>query len=79
MFETSISGVVLAGFVILVLSVLMNILQQIFLRNPHEPPVVFHWFPLIGSTITYGIDPFKFFFDCQAKVRGIWWERHSYC
>lgn len=51
------------------LAILTNILQQLFLKNPNEPPIVFHWVPLIGSTVTYGIDPFKFFFDCQAKVR----------
>ena len=54
---------------ILVLFILANILQQILLKNTNEPPVVFHWLPFIGSTVTYGIDPFKFFFECQAKVR----------
>lgn len=54
---------------LLVFAVLVNVLQQTLLRKPNEPPVVFHWLPLIGSTVTYGIDPFKFFFDCQAKVR----------
>ena len=46
-----------------------TISQQIFFKSAHRPPVVFHWLPIIGSTITYGIDPIKFFFDCQAKVR----------
>lgn len=54
---------------ILLFSIVANVLQQILLRNPNEPPVVFHWLPLIGSTVTYGIDPFKFFSECQAKVR----------
>ena len=53
---------------ILVLTILANILQQILLRRSNEPPVVFHWLPVIGNTITYGIDPFKFFSNCQAKV-----------
>ncbi len=57
----------LAAFV--VSTVLLNVLQQLLFKNPNEPPVVFHWFPVIGSTITYGIDPYKFFFDCRAKVR----------
>jgi sterol 14-demethylase len=64
------TGVVLvaaiAGF--LVLSVVLNVLNQLLFKNPNEPPVVFHWFPIIGSTITYGIDPYKFFFECRAKV-----------
>jgi hypothetical protein len=52
----------------LVLAVVLNVLQQLLLKNPNEPPVVFHLFPVIGSTITYGIDPYKFFFAQQKKV-----------
>lgn len=62
-------SIVAALACILVLAVLVNGLQQTLLRNQNEPPVVFHWLPLIGSTVTYGIDPFKFFFECQSKVR----------
>ncbi|KAF8339763.1 cytochrome P450 [Cantharellus anzutake] len=29
--------------------------------------MVFHWFPVIGSTITYGINPIQFFFECREK------------
>jgi hypothetical protein len=51
-----------------VLSILVNVLFQLPLfRNPHEPPLVFHWVPFIGSTISYGMDPFKFFFACREK------------
>lgn len=56
-----------AAFV--VLAVVLNVLNQVLFANPNEPPVVFHWLPIIGSTITYGIDPYRFFFDCRAKVR----------
>ena len=49
------------------LSVVTNVVRQIWFPNPHRPPVVFHIFPLIGSTVQYGIDPYKFFFDCRAK------------
>ena len=49
-------------------TILWTVLQQMFFKNRNEPPVVFHWFPIIGSAVTYGMDPFKFFFDCQAKV-----------
>jgi len=52
----------------LVLAVVVNVLNQILFRNPHEPPMVFHLFPVIGSTIPYGIDPYKFFFACREKV-----------
>ena len=49
--------------------ILLNIANQLLLRNPNEPPVVFHWLPLIGSTISYGMDPFVFFAACREKVR----------
>ncbi|EAS28723.1 cytochrome P450 51 [Coccidioides immitis RS] len=55
----------------LTLSVFVNVLKQVFFKNPNEPPVVFHWFPIIGSTISYGIDPYKFFFSCQKKYGDI--------
>ncbi|KAL8698365.1 MAG: hypothetical protein Q9201_006622 [Fulgogasparrea decipioides] len=51
----------------LTIAVVWTVLQQILFKNPNEPPVVFHWLPIIGSTVTYGIDPYKFYFDCQAK------------
>ena len=61
--------VVAASFAtFLVLAVVLNVLNQLLFKNPNEPPVVFHWFPVIGSTITYGIDPYKYFFDCRKKV-----------
>jgi hypothetical protein len=51
------------------LSVFVNVLKQALFRNPNEPPVVFHWFPLIGSTVTYGMDPPRFFDENRKKVR----------
>ena len=68
MFPEHSSEILVALASVLVISVLANILQQLLLKNPKEPPVVLHWLPIIGSTVTYGIDPFKFFFDCQRKV-----------
>lgn len=58
-----------AGFAILSLTVILNVLNQILFKNPNEPPLVFHWFPLIGSTISYGMQPIQFFDRCQKKVR----------
>jgi sterol 14-demethylase len=61
--------VIAVGFAsFLVLAVVLNVLQQLLLKNPNEPPVVFHLFPVIGSTVTYGMDPYKFFFAQQKKV-----------
>ncbi len=57
----------LAAFVTSV--ILINVLNQLLLKDPNEPPLVFHLVPFVGSTITYGIDPFKFFFACREKVR----------
>jgi sterol 14-demethylase len=60
--------VVTAGFAaFVVLAVVLNVLNQLLFKNANEPPVVFHWFPVIGSTISYGIEPYKFFFDCREK------------
>ena len=62
--------VIAAGVVaFLTLSVILNVLKQVLLKNPHEPPVVFHWVPIIGSTITYGMAPYDFFERNRAKVR----------
>lgn len=62
---------VIAGFfAFIVLAVVLNVLSQVLLKNPNEPPMVFHWFPFIGSTVTYGMDPYVFFFNNKKKVRG---------
>lgn len=66
--NTSTWKLVLLGFAtFFTLAVLLNVASQILFRNPNEPPVVFHWVPVIGSTISYGIDPYKFFFACREK------------
>jgi len=52
---------------LVLIAIVQNVIRQLFFANPHCPPVVFHVFPLIGSTIQYGIDPYKFFFDCRAR------------
>ena len=59
-------GIALGSF--LVLTVVLNVLSQVLFRNSNEPPMVFHWFPLIGSTITYGMDPPRFFQENREKV-----------
>lgn len=61
--------VIASGFTaFIVLSVVLNVLKQILFKNSNEPPIVFHWFPIIGSTVTYGMDPYAFFFANRAKV-----------
>jgi hypothetical protein len=42
---------------------------QLVPRDPTLPPLVFHWLPWLGSTISYGDDPINFFFSSREKVR----------
>jgi len=67
-------GVVVVSIVFL--SAFLNVMHQVLFKNPNEPPIVFHWFPLIGSTITYGMDPPRFLAENRKKVnkrrRGDW-------
>ncbi|KAK0542276.1 Lanosterol 14-alpha-demethylase [Tilletia horrida] len=52
----------------LVLAIVLNVLSQLLLPQDRSlPPLVFHYVPIIGSAVTYGIDPYKFFFDCREK------------
>ncbi|KAJ5646660.1 hypothetical protein N7490_003032 [Penicillium lividum] len=53
------------------ISVFLNIVHQQFFYRRNEPPIVFHWFPIIGSTVSYGMDPYQFFFDCREQYGDI--------
>ncbi|KAF8639410.1 hypothetical protein AX17_001501 [Amanita inopinata Kibby_2008] len=49
-------------------AVLIHVLWQFIRpRNPNEPPVVFHWLPIIGSAAAYGNQPLDFLFKCREK------------
>lgn len=48
--------------------IVSNVLGQVLFRDRRKPPVVFHVFPGIGSTVAYGQDPYAFFFACREKV-----------
>ncbi|PHH73447.1 hypothetical protein CDD82_5469 [Ophiocordyceps australis] len=61
------SQIVVVLATLLVLSMVLNVASQILFANPNEPPIVFHWVPFIGSTITYGMDPPRFFAKYRAK------------
>jgi sterol 14-demethylase len=43
-----------------------NLVRQLF-PNKTEPPVVFHWFPWLGSALSYGQEPYRFLFAAQAR------------
>ena len=62
-------GILAAAF--LALSVFLHVANQILFKNPNEPPMVFSWFPVVGSTITYGMDPPTFFRVNRAKYGDI--------
>lgn len=64
--------VLASGFLsLLFLTILLNVLKQILFKNPNEPPIVFHWIPIIGSTISYGVNPYKFFLESRTKYGDI--------
>ncbi|KAH0000865.1 14-alpha sterol demethylase Cyp51B, partial [Aureobasidium melanogenum] len=46
-------------------------MQQALFKKKDEPPVVFHWFPFLGSTVAYGMDPYGFFFSNRSKYGDI--------
>jgi sterol 14-demethylase len=46
----------------------LNVLQQLIVpKDPTAPPVVFHYIPWFGSAAYYGMDPYKFMFECRDK------------
>lgn len=63
-------GIVAAAF--LALSVFVHIAKQLLFKNPKEPPMVFSWFPVVGSTVTYGMDPPRFFKENREKYGDIY-------
>jgi sterol 14-demethylase len=67
---------ILAG---IVTQCVRNIVKQLYFPDRDKPPVVFHWLPLIGSTIYYGMDPYKFFFECREKVDPTIYFNHHRC
>lgn len=46
-----------------------NALDQLAPKDPRKPPVVFHYVPIIGCAVSYGMDPYGFMFRCREKVR----------
>ncbi|CDS00738.1 hypothetical protein [Sporisorium scitamineum] len=56
------------AIVLPLLAIVLNVASQLLLPAPrNNPPVVFHYVPVIGSAVYYGIDPYKFFFECREK------------
>ncbi|TVY83562.1 Eburicol 14-alpha-demethylase [Lachnellula suecica] len=68
----------------LIIFVVRHVLLQLMFVNKFEPPVVFSWLPLFGSTIDYGMDPYKFYSKCQTKYGDIFTfvligKKHTVC
>ncbi|KAI5838942.1 cytochrome P450 [Morchella snyderi] len=59
--------VIVGVLTFIVLSVIINVLNQLLFKDPTKPPVVFHYFPFFGSTVRYGMDPYAFFNSCQEQ------------
>lgn len=66
---TSVPVLVALVFVLLpFLLIIGNVLRQLVIpRDPTLPPLVFHYIPWFGSAATYGMDPYKFLFDCREQ------------
>lgn len=54
-------------FSLLCISVIFNISNQLLFIHPNRAPMVFHFFPWIGSTVDYGRRPYEFFKENQDK------------
>lgn len=52
----------------IVASVALNVASQLLIpRSKSTPPMVFHWFPFVGSAVTYGMDPYTFFHENRKR------------
>jgi hypothetical protein len=61
--------IAVGAFTFIVVLVVVNILSQLLFKDKNKPPMVFHFFPFLGSTVVYGTDPYAFFAANQKKVR----------
>ncbi|KAF5131370.1 Eburicol 14-alpha-demethylase [Metarhizium anisopliae] len=52
---------------LVLLLIVVNLLRQQLPASKSEPPLVFHWIPFIGNAVSYGLDPFAFYSQCQKK------------
>jgi hypothetical protein len=59
--------VFLGSTAFITIAVVLNIIRQLFFYDRNAPPVVFHWIPVLGNAVTYGMEPFNFFFKNYEK------------
>ncbi|GAA5910199.1 hypothetical protein JCM6882_001770 [Rhodosporidiobolus microsporus] len=49
-------------------AVVLNVVWQLVApRDPTKPPLVFHYVPVLGCAVSYGMDPMGFLDDCRAR------------
>ncbi|GAA5821708.1 hypothetical protein JCM11251_000983 [Rhodosporidiobolus azoricus] len=49
-------------------AVLLNVVWQLVApRDPKRPPLVFHYVPVLGCAVSYGMDPMGFLDDCRRR------------
>ena len=59
--------ILLGGTAFITIAILLNIVRQLFFYDRNAPPVAFHIVPILGNAVTYGMDPFNFFFSNHEK------------
>ncbi|KJK74651.1 Eburicol 14-alpha-demethylase [Metarhizium anisopliae BRIP 53293] len=52
---------------LVLLLIVVNLIRQQLPARKSEPPLVFHWIPFIGNAVSYGLDPFAFYSQCQKR------------
>lgn len=54
--------------IFILLPFVYNLLWQLFYSlRKDRVPLVFHWFPWVGSAVVYGMQPYEFFENCRKK------------
>ncbi|KAI8583809.1 hypothetical protein K450DRAFT_220073 [Umbelopsis ramanniana AG] len=72
MLTDSLGTLALYGGLAAVTAFVIHILSQLLVKgDPKHPPVVFHAIPWLGNAIEFGVQPIKFFQDCQKKYGDI--------
>ncbi|GAA5862427.1 hypothetical protein JCM3774_002513 [Rhodotorula dairenensis] len=65
---TQVGQALLAVVGAFVVAVALNVAWQLIApRDPTKPPLVFHYVPVLGCAVSYGMDPMGFLDDCRAK------------
>lgn len=62
----------LLSFILIFIAVSFNLFSQLLLpKDSTKPPLVFHIFPIIGSALVYGLDPYDFFEKSRKRYGNV--------